>query len=319
MLEFSKWKRSIEIYDGPDTENANPHDQDETEHVSIGRIKGPWHPSMPEFLVKKGVKGISLYHGDGFICDDYEFLKELGHLELFSMLAPSPYDYSDPIPFSKLTRLRRLSAPFRHQHPLEFSELNDLRSCTIKWSKEIDGIFQSKLLKRLQMKSLDWRRADGLANLQSLENLEISHSDIRSFASVKELTKLKRLSLQVCHRLEDLDGIEALQDLRCLQLGEIHKVTSLERLAALENLEVLTIVDGREIQSIAPLEGLKNLKALWIAGTNTTIVDGDLTPLTRLPNLAMLTLGKKRHYSHKVIKKWSWDNLEAPDKQLELT
>lgn len=159
--------------------------------------------------------------------------------------------------------------------------------------------------------------ADRLAALRSLENLEISHSGLRSFVAIKDLTNLKRLSLQVCHQLEGLHGIEALQNLRCLHLAETHKITSVECLAPLENLEILTIVDARHIEFVAPLENLKKLKAIWIAGTKTTILDGDLTPLTRLPDLAMLQLGNKRHFSHKVIKKWSWNNLNTPDIQLE--
>ena len=76
------------------------------------------------------------------------------------------------------------------------------------------------------------------------------------------------------------------------------------------------MVDVGDIASVAPLSELKQLKALWIAGSRTKIIDGDLTPLTTLPRLAMLKLGNMRHYSHKVTIKWNWANLDTPAPQL---
>jgi hypothetical protein len=317
MLEFGKWKKSVEIFEGPIRESFNPYDYDETEHVRMARIKGPWHPKMAAFLENSGVKGLVFSFQDEFRWENYDFLKDLVFLEHISIrYAPPDYDFGS-MPIESLTGLRGIFAHGKTSFPIDLSLLPRLQSCRIEWQPKLDSVFDAKNLKRLQIYSLNCKRADRLANLKSLENLEICHSGIRSFAPITALTQLTCLSLEVCHSLENLDGIEALQNLRCLHLCETHKVTSLDCLAPLEKLEVLAVSDGREIESVAPLKDMKNLKALWIAGAKTTIIDGDLTPLTRLPNLAMLNLGNRRHYSHRVIKKWNWDNLDHPDQQLE--
>ena len=272
---------------------------------------------MAPYLLDRDVKGLRFSYRAGFRCDTLDFLNDLGHLELLSQPSHHPdFDFG-PMPLSSLINLERYTAPFKHPYVMDFNQLPILRSCTIQWNKKVNSLFQSNTLRRLQISSLNWQYADEISNLTSLENLEISHSGIRSFAPLRGLSKLKTLSLQVCHGLENLDGIEALQDLRFLNLNEVGRINSLESLAPLKNLEVLTIVDAKEIQSVAPLAALKNLKAVWIGGTRTKITDGDLTPLTKLPKLAMLTLATRRHHSHKVIKQWSWDNLEKPDRQLE--
>jgi len=317
MFGLNRWRKAIEISEGPLRRSLNPYDQDETEHVRSACIKGPWHSGMVDFLKKHEVGGLSFSYRDGFRCDDYTFLKDLPFITLFHMPYPEADVDDELIPVLNLIGLKRLVAQFKVGHTVQMDQLPILQSCTMQWQPKLHSVFAAKALKRLQITGLNWQKTDRLADLQSLRNLEVAHSGIRSLSPIAELRNLDRLSLSVCHRLESLDGIENLQKLRCLQLAEVSKVTSLKRLASLKNLQVLTIADGREIESVAPLEGLTNLKALWIAGTKAKIIDGDLAPLTRLPKLAMLTLGNKRHYSHRVIKKWDWSNIDSPTKQLE--
>ena len=79
---------------------------------------------------------------------------------------------------------------------------------------------------------------------------------------------------------------------------------------------MLNLTDCGELDSLAPLSGLRSLKALAFAGAKTTLRDGDLRPLLDLPKLSMVMFGARRHYSHKIVKRWSWDNLEQPDRLL---
>ncbi len=312
MLALSRWKQSIDIVQGEQSGNVNPYDQDRTQNIPVAVLRGAWHPKIAIYLANKGIKGLKLHRSNGFTCDNYNFLNDLGFLELLS-LAPGSNNHSGPMPISKLTRLKRLSIPFKHQHALDFSRLNKLQSCSLQWNNKVSSVFESSGLRRLQLTGLNWRYANGLACLANLESLELSHSGIKSFEPISHLANLRRLSLQVCHNLENLDGIEALQNLQLLNLSEVHKITSLECLTPLKNLEALVISDARDIKSVGPLEELTNLKAVWIAGTKTNIVDGDLTPLTKLPKLGMLVVGNKRHYSHKLVKRGSWRTLHRPD------
>ena len=120
----------------------------------------------------------------------------------------------------------------------------------------------------------------------------------------------------ISRSLANLDGVGALAGLRSLTVNEGHKIHDLAPLAALEKLEVLNLTDCGELDSLAPLAGLRNLRAVAFAGEKTTLRDGDLSPLLELPKLAMVMFGGRRHYSHKIVKPWSWDNFDRPDRLL---
>ena len=60
-----------------------------------------------------------------------------------------------------------------------------------------------------------------------------------------------------------------------------------------------------------------SLKALAFSGASTYIIDGDITPLLNLKELSMLMLVDRKHYTHKVIKPWNWENYGIKDTLLE--
>lgn len=315
---FSKWKSDVVFTEPAPYASSNPFDQDDTQDVRVARVKGPWHPKMAGYLRRSGIKGLELSFRDGFRSDDPDFLSELPFIELFNMPQIKEVDDHTSLRIECLQGLRRLKVMDKVRGPIDFTAFAKLQSCTVKWRASTKTIFQANALTFLQIYSLNWRDADGIGDLQSLENLEIAHSGIRNVEPLTMLKGLKRLSLSVCRDLSDLDGIAQLTTLKSLHIDEVRHLENLECLTALENLEVLTIRDVGEISSIGPLGDLKNLRAISIAGTKTKFVDGDLSPLTRLPQLAMLFLNDRRHYSHRAIKKWSWDNLYVPDTQLAL-
>jgi hypothetical protein len=65
------------------------------------------------------------------------------------------------------------------------------------------------------------------------------------------------------------------------------------------------------------LKPLQRLRAVAFPGARTTVADGDLGPLTELPELAMLMFGARKHYSHRLVKPWNWQNFHVPDRLLE--
>ena len=312
------WKRSIAFIDGAARVSKNPFDQDQTAQVQIARLKGPWHPKIPDYLRKSGAKGLELSFHSGFRSDDPGFLSKLPFIEMFEMPHFRAEDNLAALRVEDLQGLQRFIAPDKLARSIDLTSFPKLQSCTIKWQPKLKSVFDVKGLKRLQIRSLNWKQAPALSAMGSLENLEIGHSGIRSFDPIAGLS----LTCVAC-RCPSVPIWKASRgSRRCKTCAaciwtRCTTITDLTCLAPLQNLEILTIADGREIASVAPLESLQNLKALWIAGAKTTIVDGDLTPLTRLPKLAMLTLGNKRHYSHRVIKKWDMANFDVPDTQLE--
>jgi len=315
---FSKWKKDVAFIEPVPYASSNPFDQDDTRDVRMARIKGPWHPKIAGYLRRSGIKGLELSFRDGFRSDDEDFLAELPFIELFNMPPTKDGDAHIPLRIEALQGLRRLKVMEKVKTPIDFTAFENLQSCTVKWQPGTKTVLHANTLRFLQIYSVNWKDADGLGDLETLENLEIAHSGIRSAEPLTALKGLKRLSLSVCRDLADLNGIAQLTTLKSLHIDEVRHVNDLEFLTPLENLEVLTIRDVGEISSIDPLRDMKNLRAISIAGTKTKFVDGDLSPLTRLPQLAMLFLNDRRHYSHRTVKKWSWNNLYSPDEQLAL-
>ncbi len=313
---FSRWKRDLTPVQDPYGPNAHPFDQDETRNIPAVMVTGPWHPKMQGYLVDKDVRGLYLNSAKGFRCDDYGFLREMPQLELLSILAPSAAALDGPMPISRLTRLKHLTANFALKEPVDFANLTDLRSCVLKWNARLNTLFEALSLERLHLYSLKDDLTAQLGGLKQLSNLQLSFAGIRTLTDLVPLENLNMLVLEVCRNLESLEGVDAFRNLKCLRLAETHKISSLEWLRPLKKLEVLTIADCGELASLAPLADLPNLKAVSFAGAKTTIVDGDLSPLTRLPKLSMLMFGARRHYSHRLTKKWDWGNFDTADQLL---
>ena len=68
-----------------------------------------------------------------------------------------------------------------------------------------------------------------------------------------------------------------------------------EDVANLVGLVVLGFSDCGDIPSLAPIEGLRSLDRVYAWGT-TKILDGDLSPLTRLPKLRDLRMRNRHGY-----------------------
>jgi len=313
---FDSWKNDLVRVQDPYGPNSQPFNVDPTRDIPGVMVTGAWHTGMSKYLVEQDVRGLYLNSARGFRCDDYSFLRELPQLELLSMMPPSITTLGRPVPITELRRLKRLSANFAIRESIDFRQLTDLRSCVLKWNTRIKSVFDTQTLKWLHLYSLkrDW--TEQLGRLTTLKHLELSFSGIQSLSDLTPLRGLEMLVFEVCRNLENLEGVDAFPNLKCLSLTETRKISSLECLRPLTGLEVLTIDDCGEIESLAPLAELRNLKAISFSGAQTTICDGDLAPLTKLPKLSMLMFGPRRHYSHKLVKTWNWNNFGKADQLL---
>ena len=310
---FGSWKKLMEPVRTPYGPSHNPFDHDETEDLPGIMITGPWDRRMVGYMAARDIRALYLNPARGFKCNDYGFLSSLPQLELLSLSTPSPVSYDGPIPIGSLTRLKRLSAAFAFKRPTDLTQLPHLQSCSLEWSGQIESLFDCMSLKRLNLYGTKHNITPNLARLTTLRKLKLARSSIRSLSRLRPLGGLEMLDLEICRNLESLDGIETFAGLKCLVLNEAHQISSLERLTALKHLEALIIRDCGEIDTLAPLAELGNLKAVSFSGAKTKIADGNLVPLTTLPKLSMLMFAPRRHYSHKLVKKWDWNNFDHPD------
>ena len=147
--------------------------------------------------------------------------------------------------------------------------------------------------------ALDAFDEDDLAPLAGLTNLSaISLKDrprLRSLAGIGELVLLTHLGIFGASRLSDVSELQGRDVLERLDLQACRGLDTLDDLAGCTGLRTLNVAEGGDLGSVAPLAGLVELEELYAYGS-TRFVDGDLSPLARLPRLTELRMQSRRHY-----------------------
>ena len=303
----------FEIVTNPYAVSASPLDTWSEDNIPSIVVQGEWSDDVENFVRKNKVYGLYLNTAKGWTGTEYDFLDRLDWLQLLDVLSGEKINL---FPVSRLSNLRRLRIISGGGERINFAALNELKRCSLRWWRGARSVFDCGALESLAIDRLPAKESEGLARLQNLRDLTIYSQSITSLDSIAHLTKLEKLELNRFRNLESLDGIENLQSLRSLKINECNRLSDLAPLRALTNLEHLVVSDWGTIETLAPIVKLKKLRALSFSGARTTIADGDLSPLEELPQLSMLMFGSRRHYSHKLIKHWDWNNFDSPDSLL---
>lgn len=143
------------------------------------------------------------------------------------------------------------------------------------------------------------RSEDGdLGNLDlpaRLTYLELLSSNVRNIGRLP--AGLRRLELRRCVKLETAHGLAtSCPELRHLHINTSRKFHDWPALLKLKKLEVLCLNGCGDLPNLRFLAGFRRLRDFRFVGTN--VVDGDLSPLLRLPKLENVGTMDKRHYSH---------------------
>ena len=126
------------------------------------------------------------------------------------------------------------------------------------------------------------------ADMESLEVLQASKSDIRDLTGIEFATNLTKLELGD-NRIPDVSPLKKLTNLTRLRLGANYRISDVSPLAGLTNLIFLDI-DSNRISDVSPLKKLTNLT--WLDLDDNGIVD--VSPLKGLANLKYLDLDGNR-------------------------
>lgn len=148
------------------------------------------------------------------------------------------------------------------------------------------GMYQSHLCWPLasgvaiQAESVDFSRLIGEDHIISLTLASNSHlTDLQELAP---LTQIKQLSIQSCHQLNTLDGIDALQSLVHLYIGSCRQLTDLSALNGLPHIHTVELFDLTQLRSLPSLHALTQLKALLCTACASLTTLGDLSSLKGL-------------------------------------
>jgi internalin A len=187
---------------------------------------------------------------------------------------PSTIDFTDQPGLEKEVR-RKLSKDTGSITPSDLAQIKSINLSTAKIHQIDPCIFPMfTSLKGCFLGTGDYDDLTPLQKLTTLEDLNLSMSQVKDLHAIEGLKKLDRLDLS--HTLigdEQLKSVGSLVNLTELTLDE-DGIADLTPIANLTKLTLLSI-KKTNVSSLAPLSQIKTLKKLYIAGTNVS----DITPV----------------------------------------
>ncbi len=243
------------------------------------RIVGRWKPRFVKTLQRRGATELWLNDMWGFAEGNLDFLKDVPFITSVDVVG-----CIEDTGVLGLPTLRKISLQTDCNARIDFTKFPQLEELTVSKRPGVETAFRSKTITRLS----------------------VSSAPVRRTSELSDMTSLKKLILEPCRRLEEVDwlpeGIEELsiysapkltfnklpdaaKSLRKLDIESCKNIRDLSFLSQLPELEYLGIAEGGEYESLAPLANCKKLKML-IAHGNTRIMDNDLSVLNELPELA---------------------------------
>jgi Leucine-rich repeat (LRR) protein len=245
-------------------------------------------------MKRRGITELDINHAKGFTGSSIEFLERVPVVRCLGVATEDVEDFS---PLHALHELRALSLwTGGDRSPLDFDQFPFLESCDFEWRPRAKSLFNRTTLRRLYIDHYSGHDTDPFAGLTNLEELTIATAPIRDLSGLSGLKSLRTLGMYLLTRLESLRGIEGLTGLTKLNIRTCRKITSIDEIAALSALESLTLANCGDIATLRSVERLQNLKHISFA-ESTNIVDGDMTPLERIPGLKVNGFINRGHYN----------------------
>lgn len=245
-----------------------------------------------------GITSMSLQGYHGYKLPDVQFLAGIDFLtSLWVVKDINPIDISG---VHHLRQLRQLNISNDGQ-PVDFSFFPELEEAHIDWNSKITNLDKCPGLRKLTIWKYKPRSKafHELHNLNGLQSLEITQSNIESFDGFEKFTGLRSFEGHYLSKLSTLNGLEVSQKhLRMLMLHTCKKLVAYEHiLGQLNMLEKLILSDCGDLDDLTFVNKMQSLKFFSFVGTD--VKDGDLLPLVER-RLDYAGFDDKKHYSHKM-------------------
>jgi Leucine-rich repeat (LRR) protein len=152
---------------------------------------------------------------------------------------------------------------------------------------DISPLADMPSLQELDLSHTDIADLSPLAGLAALRILDLDHTPVKDVNPLADLPELKMLELDNT-AVEDVTPLSGLTALEWLDISRT-EVSNLAPLSDLDALRVLEI-EGAPVENLVPLEDLTALE--WLALNETWV--SNLTPLARLAALRVLELSRTK-------------------------
>ena len=257
-------------------------------------VRGDWSDQARRIVERGDVDALRLNYALGYRERDLGFLGAWP-LQRLEILARTIKDLT---PVYRLAgSLEHLKVTTNERATIDLTALPRLSSIGAHWQQVADTLPYAVGLKSVFLLGYSEPDFCGLHRLQELTSLRLKEMrGLRSLDGVEELPQLTDLQPVGATQLADIEALARCRALQTLWLeASLRLVPRLDSLRPLRDLQVLEIGDCGDFESLRPLEDLARLEALFAWGT-TCVTDGDLSVLSRLPQLASLRMMNRKHY-----------------------
>lgn len=258
-------------------------------------LTAPWSDSLKSVIEKENISVLRLSQSTGWKGDDISFLKELPNLRGVEVYA---WGIKDITPLQALPGLEYLGLQCEFTKAPDFSVFENLKICKLVWRPKAKSIFSCKGLSLLNVVNYPSDNLDDIKEMKALKRLQLTSKKLISLSGIENLASLSIFDLAECSKLESLAGVDKCQNLENFELEGCKKLNDVSLLAELQSIKNVVLTNCGKIRTLQPLSNCQSLETLTFVG-DTSIEDGELSALLKLPQLKKMWFVDKRHYSHK--------------------
>jgi len=257
-------------------------------------VTGAWSNGAERALARGEADGLVLNYARGFCEGGLDLLDGGWPLRRLSVLDRSIVDL-DPI--GRLVGLEELSVQAAADAVLDLGMLPGLRSVAGEWALIGCTLGAVAELERVVTWMFDDIDLHAFRDHVALKSLTIKDARyLESLSGLGNLPDLAALTIVAAPRLHQIDDVaELAASLRDLTLEGCARIDAIDVVEPLVGLRFLGISESGDIASLAPIASLTQLEACYAWGS-TRILDGDLSPLARLPRLNEIRMRNRRGY-----------------------
>jgi len=257
-------------------------------------VTGPWSDDAARALARGEADGLVLNYARGFCEGSLDLLDGGWPVRRLDVLDRSIVDL-DPI--GRLAGLEELSVQAAADAVLDLGILPGLRSVTGEWAligRTLSAVAELERVVTWMFAGVDLHAFRDHVVLKTLTIKDAPY--LESLSGLGNLPDLAALTIVGAPRLHEIDEVAELSaSLRELKFEECERIDAIDDVGPLVGLRFLGISESGDIASLAPIGSLTQLEALYAWGS-TRIVDGDLSPLARLPRLKEIRMRNRRGY-----------------------
>jgi len=263
-------------------------------------VTGRWSSEAEDALVRGKADGLVLNYARGFCETNLELLAAGLGVRRLDILDRKIVDLE---PIGRLCdSLQELSVEADPRAELDLGALPHLRSIAGEWGQIRPTLGRVDALKSVITWRFDEADLDAFRNHFALERLTFKEAPfLESLSGLANLANLEKLGVICARKLGDISDISGLaSSLRVLEFEDCPRIDVLDDVRSLVNLRFLGFSDCGDVASLGPLRRLDRLERFYAWGS-TRIVDGDLSPLARLPRLKEIRMRDRRGYTPRVV------------------